>query len=521
MSVQVFPSRVELLLSAPVEFRRAYLHGDADARLPDRYYVNLFPAILDRQSPSVFNVADGPMQRVRISQFQTGMVRVVLDLRGAHEGQVTLLSDPLRLVIDVDGTGGEATPSSQKQPQVFTEEASAVEPSASENPLVQKKKQALRERPSSLTWRIETRPWSMMPSPQAVQALRAVESLLTGSHAGLQASTPHVPVAPQLLLMEPRREARVAAPDFAPFLTLQPVASSQPDLLASAVDGIPFSSHWSWERACQEIGCILVGGEGFPGAPRNDEQIAIQGSEEADVAQDLSPPTPELNFAGSSHAGGVIMHEFWLAMVSIGALLSFLAGVGVMMLWHRRRAGARMEKRDGWETRMAYLEEAVNRAGVLNSSFFHSLEVTQKRLETLLSQADLTEQNLRRLIHQAVITGDTPARRGEAAVASAGRSDSLTTAALLLSEGEDARQVARTLKLPLAQVRLLQEIRQLSQATEPEKVTEPREKVTAPREKTAARQAPEEKITLLQDVLVRLNGVERNGTRFAQNGQSL
>jgi len=194
------------------------------------------------------------------------------------------------------------------------------------------------------------------------------------------------------------------------------------------------------------------------------------------------------------------MHEFWLVAMTTGVFLAFLAGVGVMVLWNLRKRGTPTEKNDGWETRMAYLEEAVNRAGMLNSSFFHALEVSQKRLESLLTQADVTEQNLRRLLHQAVMTGERPTGRS---------ADSLETAALLLAEGEEVQQVARALKLPVAQVRLLQELRTLE-----EKSADAAEKITA---KPLSREA----VSVLEGLTTRLNGTARNGTHIAHNGQAL
>jgi hypothetical protein len=156
---------------------------------------------------------------------------------------------------------------------------------------------------------------------------------------------------------------------------------------------------------------------------------------------------------GKILTGGAAMHDAWMVVMTVGLLLSFLGGVGLALLLSGRR-GQTPEKKPGeWEARMASLEETVKRAGILNSKFFHSLEVTQKRLESLLAQADWAEQSLRRLLTQAAASGE---RIG-------GRTDSYTTAALLLAEGEGAQQVARVLKLPLAQVRLLQELQQHAQ----------------------------------------------------------
>jgi hypothetical protein len=177
--------------------------------------------------------------------------------------------------------------------------------------------------------------------------------------------------------------------------------------------------------------------------------------------------------------------------------LSFLAGAGLVLVISRKKPKRDEpgEKGESWETRMVYLEEAVNRAGVLNSNFFHSLELTQKRLEALLTQADIAEQNLRRLLHQSLI-GTTP---------SGGQTDSYSTAAFLLSEGEGIQQVARALKLPLAQVRLLQELRQQGQA----------EKTAGAQEKTSPSANPELTIAPSRKAAGRRNETDQHGTHFA------
>lgn len=113
--------------------------------------------------------------------------------------------------------------------------------------------------------------------------------------------------------------------------------------------------------------------------------------------------------------------------------------VGLLLcLWLKERS------RKKWGEHAARLQEAVHNATVMNSNFFHSLEVVQKRLESLLVRADSAEQRLRRLLTQAEV----------------GRVDQYATASLLLSEGEEVEQVARVLGLPLTQVRLVQELRQ-------------------------------------------------------------
>lgn len=69
---------------------------------PDRIYFDLYKANI---SPSLkskkFEVKDGLLKSVRVAQNKTGVVRLVLDVDGARNYSVFLLSNPYRLVIDV------------------------------------------------------------------------------------------------------------------------------------------------------------------------------------------------------------------------------------------------------------------------------------------------------------------------------------------------------------------------------------------------------------------------------------
>ncbi|MCS6924382.1 MAG: hypothetical protein NZ578_00635 [Candidatus Binatia bacterium] len=129
----------------------------------------------------------------------------------------------------------------------------------------------------------------------------------------------------------------------------------------------------------------------------------------------------------------------WSDSSAVQIMWVLVGVVGLLFcLWLKERS------RKKWGEQAARLQEAVHNANVINSNFFHSLEVVQKHLESLLVRADTAEQRLRRLLTQAEV----------------GRVDQYATASLLLSEGEEVEQVARVLRLPLTQVRLVQELRQ-------------------------------------------------------------
>jgi hypothetical protein len=506
-AIQTTAGQVELALSAPVRLQQAALRSNSRGSHSHRYYVDLSPASLSHQVHSVIEGAEGPIDRVRLSQFRAGTVRVVLDLRGDHNCQTNVLTNPLRLVITVDGGDSIADQLTKDQSEQLQT------PTHLEQPLL---KQTSKEQKGALVGNVLL--WRTGQSPSAfLHFLKASAQPVLSE--GIKVQTPLAP-SPSVLPDEVSSEKIQQHNPVIPALwqeAKQPwtmtLRGSSPDQVLAAALGpeaealssteMIFSLAWSWDFFCREHRCV-----GF-GPDQNNSSDGIV------VSQPLA--TPLLGVEKSNNAArptdlltqneirtmrGGLMSQAWMIAMSVGVVLSFLAGVSVMLLWNMRKRTAQPEKSEGWETRMAYLEEAVNRAGVLNSSFFHSLEISQKRLEMLITQADGAEQTLRRLLHQAALSGESP---------SAGRADSYATAALLLSEGEDARQIARTLKLPMAQVRLLHELQQHIQ----------KEKFADQPEKPAAAQNGHVAVSLLKEISTQLNGGGRDGTSLAHNGHSL
>lgn len=492
-AVQALPGSVELSFSAPVEFRKATLPGGAERA--GRFYVDVFPASLIRRRGSTLKVASGPVQRVRTSLFRPGVVRVVLDLREERHFQVETLTNPYRLVITAQQKGGA-------KPDAQTSEAGQASLTSARNVA---DKIAQPHLASALTWRTLTQPWTLMlhSHPTAIEKTSAPLSFTTPADGAGQTRPDVLDVSSERRADESDAQRLVSIPDFASDRG-QPLPLASPALQADEwLSPRGFAMGWGWENVCQDGDCARF-------AVRRDEGID---AEPAPAPRDEAPSMPverEQQFVDAAtqpvqeaiRTGGTMMREFWMAAMTAGVFLSFLAGVGVVVLWNRRKRSAPTEKSDGWEGRMAYLEEAVNRAGVLNNSFFHSLEVSQKRLESLLTQADIAEQSLRRLLHQTAFAGERSPGRG---------ADALVTAASLLAEGEEMQQVARLLKLPVAQVRLLQEIRQCTQG----------EKSADPPAKSTVHAPPVDAASSLSNSTSRLNGAARNGIHLAQSEQSL
>jgi hypothetical protein len=358
----------------------------------------------------------------------------------------------------------------------------------------------------NVEWQVMTQPWTLMlhSRPAAADTVFSPSSSVTAMDDMRQTDPDAANLGSLRRVDEFEGRLSIFSPDFFSFreqpLPLFP-SPLRPTTESSSVK--EFSAGWEWEVACRDGGCARLAarrGEEVDANPVYEQQgeaKRIDTEEEQQGASASEQPVQE-----AIRPGGAVMGELWMAAMTAGVFLSFLAGIGVVVLWNLRKRGTSTEKSDGWGGRMAYLEEAVNRAGMLNNSFFHSLEVSQKRLEALLTQADVAEQNLRRLLHQAAFTGERSTGRG---------ADALATAALLLSEGEEVQQVARLLKLPVAQVRLLQEIRQYTHGEKPAETPE----------KAAGHSPLTDVASSLDNLTTRLNGAARNGMHLAQNEQSL
>jgi hypothetical protein len=133
------------------------------------------------------------------------------------------------------------------------------------------------------------------------------------------------------------------------------------------------------------------------------------------------------------------------------AVQLMLAASAALLATYLVLAGRREKKnKQGPEIQVIELSQVVQEAQIMNSSFFRSLELVQKNLEALLARAFTAEQKLAALLPQA----------------QSNRSDLYAKAALLLAGGKVKEEISQTLGLPLAQVRLIEELRREAGAAE-------------------------------------------------------
>lgn len=96
-------TQVIMDLSQEVRWEINRLKEDASKGLPFRIYIDLFNATLSMDSKKPIAVDDGLLRQVRIAQFSTDVVRVVIEMTSLGEHKAFLLPDPHRLVVDIQG----------------------------------------------------------------------------------------------------------------------------------------------------------------------------------------------------------------------------------------------------------------------------------------------------------------------------------------------------------------------------------------------------------------------------------
>jgi N-acetylmuramoyl-L-alanine amidase len=96
-------SRITIDLSHKVRYETRLLPADPSRKLPPRLYIDLFNTKLAMASKDPMIIDDGLLRQLRVGQFSADVVRVVIDMTSPGEHNAILLSDPYRLVIDIQG----------------------------------------------------------------------------------------------------------------------------------------------------------------------------------------------------------------------------------------------------------------------------------------------------------------------------------------------------------------------------------------------------------------------------------
>jgi N-acetylmuramoyl-L-alanine amidase len=95
--------RVILDVSRQVRYEVHRLPPDPARGLPPRIYIDFFGASLAMDGKEPIKVDDGLLRQIRMAQFSTDVVRAVLDTTSVKEYSIFQLTDPYRVVIEVQG----------------------------------------------------------------------------------------------------------------------------------------------------------------------------------------------------------------------------------------------------------------------------------------------------------------------------------------------------------------------------------------------------------------------------------
>ena len=109
-------TRVILDLSRKIKYETHILKGNRAKGLLPRIYVDLSGARLASALKRKIIVQDRLLQQVRVGQFKSNVVRMVLDMKSLRDYRVFLLPSPYRLVMDVHGKANGTPPRVAKKP---------------------------------------------------------------------------------------------------------------------------------------------------------------------------------------------------------------------------------------------------------------------------------------------------------------------------------------------------------------------------------------------------------------------
>ena len=125
-------TRILLELSQESKYEIRRLKEDPGKGIPPRIYIDILGAKLALTSRDPVPADDGLLRQVRLGQYSADVVRVVLDMQSLGAHNAFLLTDPYRLVIELQGQKG--------QERVLTSEPAAKVEATASRPMAQAKK---------------------------------------------------------------------------------------------------------------------------------------------------------------------------------------------------------------------------------------------------------------------------------------------------------------------------------------------------------------------------------------------
>ena len=96
-------TRIVVDVEEKVSLRQRLLKKDPTIEKPERLFLDLYPARLNRELKEPLAIRDGLLRSARAGQYDHSTVRIVLDIESIKGYKVFFLENPFRLIIDVTG----------------------------------------------------------------------------------------------------------------------------------------------------------------------------------------------------------------------------------------------------------------------------------------------------------------------------------------------------------------------------------------------------------------------------------
>ena len=104
-------TRIVVDVEERVSLRQRLLKKDPTIEKPERLFLDLYPARLNKELKEPLAIRDGLLRAARAGQYDLSTVRIVLDIESIKGYKVFFLENPFRVIIDVTGKKKEvATP---------------------------------------------------------------------------------------------------------------------------------------------------------------------------------------------------------------------------------------------------------------------------------------------------------------------------------------------------------------------------------------------------------------------------
>lgn len=120
-------TRVAVDLEGEAQYEANFLRAEPGRNLPPRIFIDIRGAEINEEIlKSPVQVRNGLLKVVRAGRFRKGVVRVVVDLERESGYRVFTMTDPFRVIVDIDGKTETAAPAGPLAPQAAQTPSRAI-----------------------------------------------------------------------------------------------------------------------------------------------------------------------------------------------------------------------------------------------------------------------------------------------------------------------------------------------------------------------------------------------------------